>query len=325
MSDEMQKYEYGTLGTIMAKIPWTEVWGRHLALKLSTIRSGFKQKQKEKKEAVAASNQLDLSDLKTELEALGIKKGDILLVHSSFRPLKSFGCSPDEIIGMLIDLVGDEGLLVMPSFVAYEEEISGGFNETSEKEFTYDPKGSKAWTGVITDKFWRRDDVIRSSFPDNSLAARGKRAGELFKNEIDSEMAHDKKSAWEYLREHHAKILFLGIPAFNSITEIHLCEDRLDEQFPVKGWFKERHYIIAEKDGPGYKRVTRIRKQFWSRYLTEYRCSYELSRNGYLREYLYKGINVSLIPDLYSFNEFVEGKAKSGDLIIFRVPKKYYR
>lgn len=313
-----------SMKSIMEKQPWIEVLARRVAKHLTFIKNIFNKLNTKKKKKIGNCEIIDKSILKNYLKGLGIKKGDILIVHSSLRPLKCFEMSPEDVIDMLLDLVGEEGTLVMPSFVTYNEHISGEFEEVSTQEFLYNVQKSAAWTGIITDIFWRREDVMRSKFPDNSLAAFGKYAKEMFEKEDKGDLAHGQYSAWKFCSEHHAKVLFLGIPAFNAITEIHLPEDILDEDWPIRGWFKERKYEITDGEKV-YKRKTRIRKQFWSKYLTEYRCSYELRKHDLLKEEILRNVPISFIYDLKTMEKFITERAKKGDLLIFRIPKRYYK
>lgn len=313
-----------SLKRMMEIYPGLEVAARKTARHLLFIKKLIKIAHAKKKEKQNMDECIDKSILIEYLKQLGIVNGDILIVHSSMRPLKKFGLSPTEVIDMLLDLVGEEGTLVMPSFTLYDEYVSGTFEESSMQEFVYDIRESTAWTGVITDLFWRRSDVMRSRFPDNPLAAHGKYSVEMFGQENKGDLAHGHYSAWKFCSEHHAKVLFLGIPAFNAITEIHLSEDILDERWPINGWFKERKYEI--RDGKNaYNKITRIRKQFWSKYLTEYRCSYELRKQNLLKEESLMTIPISFIPDLAEMEEFVTARALEGDLLIFKIPKKYFK
>ena len=242
---------------IMEQIPQLEVWARIVAGYMTGIKEIYKKNNVKKKKHIGNAPQVHKNVLIDYLKALKIQKGDILIVHSSLRPLKCFGMAPTEIIEELLKLVGDEGTLVMPAFCKYNEHIKGKFAEESVTEFVYNVQESPAWTGVISDTFWRREDVIRSRYPDNPLAATGSCAREIFMQEAQGDLAHGRYSSWKFCSDKHAKVLFLGIPAFNSITEIHLAEDLLDDRWPVKGWFKECHYKIIDNEKV-YNKTTRI-------------------------------------------------------------------
>lgn len=51
-----------------------------------------------------------------ELVSLGIKKGDVIMVHCSWRKFYGYEGSPESFLNKLIDLVGEEGTILMPSY-----------------------------------------------------------------------------------------------------------------------------------------------------------------------------------------------------------------
>ncbi|WP_220768832.1 AAC(3) family N-acetyltransferase, partial [Shewanella sp. MBTL60-007] len=97
------------LKVILEKSPWLEVFIRRIYyfVKERGLFNGDKNATKSNIRVKA-----DFSLLKNYLLSLGIKKGDILIVHSSYDELKSFDVNPVVIISFLRGLVGDEGTLV---------------------------------------------------------------------------------------------------------------------------------------------------------------------------------------------------------------------
>lgn len=91
---------------------------------------------------------------------IGLRTGDRVVVHSSLRAV---GLDADVLIDELLDTIGPEGLLVMPTFT-YD-------NET----FTPDLPGR---TGALTEVFRRRSEALRSDHPTYSVAALGAGAAE---------------------------------------------------------------------------------------------------------------------------------------------------
>ena len=85
---------------------------------------------------------------------IGLRRGDAVVVHASLREV---GLDADEVIDSLLDAVGPEGLVVMPTFT-YD-------NET----FTLDTPGR---TGALAETFRRRPGALRSSHPDQSVRAK---------------------------------------------------------------------------------------------------------------------------------------------------------
>ena len=108
-------------------------------------------------------------DIIASLRTLGITPGAGIMVHSS---LKSFGYvegGARTIIEALMEAVGPEGTLLMPSFnhgAAFAEGGPGYFH----------PGETPATNGAIPDLFWRLPGVYRSLNPTHSFAAWGREA-----------------------------------------------------------------------------------------------------------------------------------------------------
>jgi aminoglycoside N3'-acetyltransferase len=106
------------------------------------------------------------------LSQAGLKKGDIVVAHSS---LSSFGHvvgGADAVIDALLDVLGLEGTLIMPSHTNVGERDVAG----------YDPLSTpvRRNIGKIPETFWRRRDVHRGRHPPrHPWAVKGPRAGEL--------------------------------------------------------------------------------------------------------------------------------------------------
>lgn len=156
-------------------------------------------------------------DIKKGLQELGLKRGDVVGVHSS---LSSFGYvegGADTVIDALLCVVGEEGAVVMPTYSTNridvertKEEVEMGVTWKS-KILPYDPKKTPCWTGKIPDTFWRRKEAFRSSNPTHSLAAIGKNAEELCKG-------------WDRLLEADGYILLIGV-GLGSCSAMHLAEN----------------------------------------------------------------------------------------------------
>ncbi len=105
-------------------------------------------------------------DIRYGLEGLGFGPGDRIMVHSS---LSSFGWvegGAEAVIKALIDLVGFEGTILMPSF-----NHGAPFGEFGHG--VYDPLETPCTNGRIPDMFWRMVGVYRSLNPTHPFAAWG--------------------------------------------------------------------------------------------------------------------------------------------------------
>src|SRR5215210_3808246 len=86
-----------------------------------------------------------------QLGALGVQKGGVLLVHTSFRSVRPVERGPLGLIDALRDAVGQAGTLVMPSWPEDDDQ-------------PFDPVTTPAAPslGVVADTFWRTPGVLRS-------------------------------------------------------------------------------------------------------------------------------------------------------------------
>jgi len=161
-------------------------------------------------------------DIKAGLKQLGLKKGDIVGVHSS---LSSFGYvegGADSVIDALLEVVGEEGTIVMPTHSANLLEIQRTQEEVAMgvawlyKILPFDPKETPCTTGAIPETFRKRRGAIRGSHPTHSIAALGLRAEELVEG-------------WHKMLELDGYILLIGV-GLSVCTAMHLAEKRV--QFP---------------------------------------------------------------------------------------------
>ncbi len=144
------------------------------------------------------------------LQALGVERGDLLVVHTSFSRVKPVDGGPRGLITALRDAIGDEGTLVMPSMA-------------DDDDNPFDPNTSTCrWLGVVADTFRWQPGVLRSDNP-HAFAAVGPKAREILRDHpID--VPHGIDSPIGRVYEMDGRILLLGV-THESNTAIHLAEN----------------------------------------------------------------------------------------------------
>lgn len=264
---------------------------------------------------------LDKSLLFSYVDSLGIKNGDILVVHSSMRKLAQFGLSPKEIIDWLLELVGPDGTLCMPAFPSFSSDDYNVDRVTGENVITYDVLKTPCWTGILTNLFLQYPEVIRSEFPYNPLAAIGRHAKSMMKDNLLADKPHGKHSAWEYCVNHNAKFIFLGCPMSHSLTLVHVRED-LDEFFPIPDWYiKQKYNIISENT---LKEISIWeRDQKWSKYFSELFGERNILKKGLASKHIIGSTPITYIPDSSQLKEYWFEK-EIADMDYYRVPKKFF-
>ncbi len=171
--------------------------------------------------------------LTDQLRALGVAAGDVVVVHTAFSEVRADG-GPDAVIEALIEAVGPQGTIVMPSWTDEDDEV-------------FDPQTDDVTDdlGVVADTFWRRPDVARGNHP-FAVAAWGKHAGHIAGAPF-LVPPHAPDSGIARAHDLDAKVLLLGV-THHANTTIHLAELLADVPYRVP------NHITVVVDG----RVERI-------------------------------------------------------------------
>jgi aminoglycoside 3-N-acetyltransferase len=115
---------------------------------------------------------VDRQQLRTELAALGLRPGHHVLVHSSLSSLGHVLGGATTVVEALLDVVGAEGTLVVPTLTGTEHDGLG-------REVVFDVASSPSWTGVIPETVRQWPGAVRSAHPTHSVAAVGAAARRL--------------------------------------------------------------------------------------------------------------------------------------------------
>lgn len=160
-------------------------------------------------------------DVEKAVKDLGIKEGDVVLVHSSFKSLGPVENGAEDVIAGFLDAIGEEGTLVFPCFT--QKDFANAY------ETWHIDKPSD--TGYLTNYFRLREGSIRSDQATHSVAACGKLAKELTKTHGHThkrfgsmgDTPFSADSPWEKMYNMNAKIVLLGVQP-GSITFRHYAE-----------------------------------------------------------------------------------------------------
>lgn len=185
------------------------------------IRSKFRERKIKE-----SSIKITKEDLKNSFKEIGIKEGDTLFVHSGLSKIGFVENGPDTVIEALIETVGPEGTIAMPT-----SQIVGSSKEFLEKNPLFDPKESPSKMGKITEVFRKRQGVLRSSHPTHSVAAYGKHAKEIVKEHYNAKTTFGINTPYFRILELNGKLLFLGVDRW-CMTHAHVVEDIMPN-FPI--------------------------------------------------------------------------------------------
>ena len=144
-------------------------------------------------------------DLISKFKELGIKEGDVILVHSSFNSLGNISNDPDEVINASLTVLGKNGTLIVPTF---------NFDFCNGKLFNVNETPSQM--GIITEFVRKNPSSIRTKDPVYSFAIMGKLKDELGKLVYDS--CYGKDSMFSQLRKYKGMYIIIKVPVISRFV-----------------------------------------------------------------------------------------------------------
>ena len=170
--------------------------------------------------------------LKSQLQQLGIKDGDAIIVHSSLKSLGWIAGGPQAVVEALMETVSPEGTIIMPSQSADNSDpvywmqppVPENWHQSIRDHLpAFDPHLSELrGMGKIAECFHRHPDTIRSPHPTHSFMSWGKHAAQWM-SEQPIEDSFGKKSPLAKMMQADVKILLIGV-GFDTCTALHYAE-----------------------------------------------------------------------------------------------------
>lgn len=202
-------------------------------------------------------------DLITQFKNCGLSEGQTICVHTSLKSLGFVVGGAEIVIKSLLEIVGPEGTVMMPSQTWQNLDPSTGVHGAVSQKWwpiirenwpAYDKEITPAiGMGTVAEMFRKWPGAKRSDHPARSLAAVGKHAAYLTK-EHDLSNIFGKNSPIDKLYELDGYVLLIGVD-YDKNTSLHLAETRAN--FHSKRFIDESSAII--KDG----------KREWVTYTTQ--------------------------------------------------------
>ena len=191
---------------------------------------------------------LSIQEIKKQMESFNIKKGDSIMVHSSFCCIDA---KAEDFIAFLKDYIGINGNILVPTHPKLL--FKNG-------ELIYDVKKSPSTVGYFTEMFRKSKGVKRSYHPFSSIAVWGKDSDYLLNGNLNNKkpLPHGKYSSYYKFSQIKGKVLCIGVTAIGRATIKHVAEEVLDNNFAIKNFFKE--YDVVIKNDNRFIRKIKVRK-----------------------------------------------------------------
>jgi len=181
-------------------------------------------------------NVVTKEDMRKSLTGVGLGGGDVVLVHSSLRAFGYVEGGADSVIEALLETVGAEGTVVVPTFTW------GAFHDAEKVVLDLRNTPVKAEVGIIPETFRKRPEAKRSTHICHSVAAIGPHTDDVMGEGVSS---FGKGSTFHQLYELDAWYLFLGA-TFGSCTELHAVEEYMQVPYRYHRDFKGSTVILAD-------------------------------------------------------------------------------
>ncbi len=184
--------------------------------------------------------------IKFSLGEMGIKKGDILLVHSALSSIGYVEGGADTVIDALLETVGEEGTIAMST-------LTGWFKP-------YDSKTSPSEVGKISEVFRKRPGIFRSLHPVHSIAAYGRQAQYITEGHDKADTGCGRGTPYDKIKQLNGKVMLLGVDMDRN-TIMHFIEEEADLPFllelsiPAPTYiedYKNKQFIL-KKFPPGHR------------------------------------------------------------------------
>lgn len=160
------------------------------------------------------------NEIKRGLLELGLKSGDSVMTHSSLKSLGYVDGGADAVIDALLDVLGTDGTLLVPTSV-FDGSVTVFLRQTTEVDLRTAP----SLLGKITETVRLRTESARSIHPSHPVAAIGRNASELIsEHHLGDSPAGNKSPYGKIACMENGRVLLIGVSNSNN-TMLHTAEE----------------------------------------------------------------------------------------------------
>ena len=118
-------------------------------------------------------------------------------------------------------------------------------------------------------------------------------------------------SSWKFCLDHDAYIIGLGVELASCLTMIHTIEDCMDQNWPIKNWYRERMFKIKTHNHTE-KKLVRERRPIWgSLHWAGRTMSKDLIKNKIVNSININGVIIEVISSK-KLEKFLKSKNRNG-------------
>jgi aminoglycoside 3-N-acetyltransferase len=185
--------------------------------------------------------------LRHELEALGVRPGTTLIVHSSLSRIGWVVGGAGTVVRALLGALGEEGTLAMPAATPQCADPATWTDPRVPEEYLaevrehlppFERRTTPTAMGAVPEAFRTWPGTLRSGHPLESVCARGP-AARAITGEHPLAFSEGRGGPFEKLYDLDGRVLLLGV-GFNRNTALHFAESLVAKprtttvQFPVE-------------------------------------------------------------------------------------------
>lgn len=233
-------------------------------------------------------NNVTLDSFSEVMEKGGVARGDILMVHSSFSPVKGFFESPAAFLEEILNYLGSQGTLLIPSF---------NFKSWSNGHY-YDILETASEMGIVTEIARLREDGIRTKHPIYSFIVFGKLQKEFV--DCDDKEAFGDNSVFALFHKLNGHIMSVALNFNSSFSLQHYVEIKAGITYRR---VKEFSGIYVDTDRiPNLKMYSMfVRTQ--NNFITNVSPGLEiLQRNGIIKDLYFNGVKIDFCRESDFYN-----------------------
>lgn len=224
--------------------------------------------------------------LKDQLESMGLKGDETILIHSSMKAIGAVDGGADTVLDAWMEYFKD-GLLLLPTHTWKTVNVDNP---------VYNPYTTPSCVGLLTNMFMKRDGVIRSLHPTHSMSGYGKNAAEYLAGEEYNNTPCTPGGCYDRLKEVGGKVLLVGV-GHERNTYIHSVEEVLNVPNRLSDMPMELVIELQEESNDSGKLPPYNRDDGWKKHTDNKLC-----RKVYVRKH-YNAQQPHISEDFVKLNQ----------------------